>query len=205
MQRERYNPSFVFFCNEQPSSPKTFFSGDLTLWPMWQLTDSSFCIFPSITGQNPLSSKTQLAVRYTAHCMRPYAQALLSICVQCCSMQPRGYACQTEFFNFFFCCCCSNSSTCFCFVALLFLWLCVAFVFCMPSSSDLLSSGLPQPENVVLTLQVKSALWTYGRTHSPVFIHHCLTCRGCTITWRSWLFCNTLGCIIAFLRLATTS
>ena len=41
-----------------------------------------------------------------------------------------------EFFDFSFCC--SVSSTCFGFVALLFLWRCVAFVFCMPSSSDLL-------------------------------------------------------------------
>lgn len=61
----------------------------------------------------------------------------LFACVQCYNMQLCGYACQFWILWFLFSC--SISSTCFLFCGfLLFLWRCVAFVFCMPSSSDLL-------------------------------------------------------------------
>lgn len=51
---------------------------------------------------------------------------------------------------------------CLCLLHALFIW------------STLIWSGLPQPENIVLTLQVKSAHWTHSPTHPPCLImHHC--------------------------------
>lgn len=97
-------------------------------------------------------------------------------------------------------CLCSISSTCFCLVAWLFLWRCVAFVFCMPSSSDLLCSGLPQPENIVLTLQVKSAHCSYSEPHP--LPHHAPLSR---VTGAAQLqIQNDKLCVTFFLRFYNT-
>lgn len=129
------------------------FSGFWQLLRSKKFSESSLCIIVSIMGE--------------------------FVCAQCYNMQLCGRACQFWILWFFFFCY-SISSTCFCFVALLFLWRRIAFVFCMPSSSDLLwppsaREHSADPSGKVCTLDLQ---WNPSPVSSCSTV---LSHQGCTV------------------------